>query len=184
MAKELKKTIAIPDNVNVSIDGRSVTVSGPNGEITRELWYPHLSIHQIEQNVYVDVDTTMVRKKQKAMVGTLTSHIRNMIDGVVSGYRYRMKMVYSHFPIQLRVKDDRLIIGNFLGEKKERTARILSGVDVALDGDEVVVTGINKEFVGQTAANIEQATRIKALDPRVFQDGIYVVEKETMESVE
>ncbi len=182
MAKELKKTIAIPDNVDVSIDGRSVTVSGPNGEITRELWYPHLIIQQIEQNVYVD--TTMVRKKQKAMIGTLASHIRNMIDGVVSGYRYRMKMVYSHFPIQLRVDGDRLIIGNFLGEKKERTARILSGVDVALTGDEVVVTGINKEFVGQTAANIEQATRIKSRDPRVFQDGIYVVGKEMVESVE
>ncbi len=92
-------------------------------------------------------------------------------------------MVYSHFPIQLRVDGDRLIIGNFLGEKKDRTAWIQSGVDVALNGDEVVVTGINKESVGQTAANIEQATRIKARDPRVFQDGIYVVGKDMLEAV-
>jgi len=183
MAKELKKTIAIPDNVDVSIDGRTVTVSGPSGSITRELWYPHLTIQRIEQNIYVDTDATIVRKKQKAMIGTLASHLRNMISGVLSGYRYRMKLVYSHFPIQLRVDGDRLVIGNFLGEKKDRTAWIQSGVDVALNGDEVVVTGINKESVGQTAANIEQATRIKARDPRVFQDGIYMVEKDMLEAV-
>ena len=94
-----------------------------------------------------------------------------------------MKMVYSHFPIQLRVDGDRLVIGNFLGEKKDRTAWIQSGVDVSLNGDEVIVTGINKESVGQTAANIEQATRIKARDPRVFQDGIYVVGKDMLEAV-
>ncbi|MEA1965858.1 MAG: 50S ribosomal protein L6 [Euryarchaeota archaeon] len=180
MAKEIKKTVAIPDDVTVSIDGRMVTVSGPKGEVSRELWYPHISIQQIEDAISVDVDAAMIRKKQKAMVGTLASHIKNMIDGVAHGYRYRMKMVYSHFPVQLRIDGGKFIIGNFLGEKKDRVAQILDGSDVEINGDEVTVTGINKESVGQTAANIEQATKIKARDPRVFQDGIYVIGKEMM----
>jgi len=180
MAKEIKKTVAIPDDVTVSIDGRMVTVSGPKGEVSRELWYPHISIRQIEDAISVDVDAAMIRKKQKAMVGTLASHIKNMIDGVAHGYRYRMKMVYSHFPVQLRIDGGKFIIGNFLGEKKDRVAQILDGSDVEINGDKVTVTGINKESVGQTAANIEQATKIKARDPRVFQDGIYVIGKEMM----
>jgi len=180
MAKEIKKTVAIPDDVTVSIDGRMVTVSGPKGEVSRELWYPHITIQQIEDVISVDVDAAMIRKKQKAMVGTLASHIKNMIDGVAHGYRYRMKMVYSHFPVQLRIDGGKFIIGNFLGEKKDRVAQILGGSDVEINGDEVTVTGINKESVGQTAANIEQATKIKARDPRVFQDGIYVIGKEMM----
>ncbi len=180
MAKEIKKTVAIPDDVAVSIDGRMVTVSGPKGEVSRELWYPHITIQQIEDAISVDVDAAMIRKKQKAMVGTLASHIKNMIDGVAHGYRYRMKMVYSHFPVQLRIDGGKFIIGNFLGEKKDRVAQILDGSDVEINGDEVTVTGINKESVGQTAANIEQATKIKARDPRVFQDGIYVIGKEMM----
>ena len=180
MAKEIKKTVAIPDDVTVSIDGRMVTVSGPKGEVSRELWYPHIMIQQIEDVISVDVDAAMIRKKQKAMVGTLASHIKNMIDGVAHGYRYRMKMVYSHFPVQLRIDGGKFIIGNFLGEKKDRVAQILGESDVEINGDEVTVTGINKESVGQTAANIEQATKIKARDPRVFQDGIYVIGKEMM----
>ncbi|MEA3323543.1 MAG: 50S ribosomal protein L6 [Euryarchaeota archaeon] len=180
MAKEIKKTVAIPDDVAVSIDGRMVMVSGPKGEASRELWYPHIMIQQIEDVISVDVDAAMIRKKQKAMVGTLASHIKNMIDGVAHGYRYQMKMVYSHFPVQLRIDGGKFIIGNFLGEKKDRVARILDGVNVEISGDEVNVTGINKESVGQTAANIEQATKIKARDPRVFQDGIYVIGKEMM----
>ncbi len=180
MAKELRKTITVPDDVTVSINKRLITISGPKGEISRELWYPHIIIQHIDDEISVDVDTPAIRKEQKAMVGTFASHLRNMIDGVTRGYRYRMKMLYSHFPIQLRIKGDRFIIGNFLGEKNERVAQILSGVDVAINGDEVIVTGINKESVGQTAANIEQATTIKSRDPRVFQDGIYIIGKEMM----
>jgi large subunit ribosomal protein L6 len=88
-----------------------------------------------------------------------------------------MKVVYSHFPIQLKVQGDRLEINNFLGEKQPRSAKILEGVTVNLGNDEVILTGIDKERVGNTAANIEHATRIRKRDPRVFQDGIYITER-------
>jgi len=174
---EIKKVeIKVPEDVTVEIDGRTVTVTGEKGSIERELWCPGVSV-KMEDRRMVRVEAEKMRKKQVAMVGTLSSHIRNMIQGVSEGYTYRMKMVFAHFPIQLRVEGDHLTISNFLGEKRPRRARILSGVDVNVKGDLITVTGINKEDVGQTAANIEQATRIKRLDPRVFQDGIYLIGK-------
>jgi large subunit ribosomal protein L6 len=79
--------------------------------------------------------------------------------------------------MQVKVEGKNIVISNFLGEKKPRVANILGETTVKASGDEVVISGINKEDVGQTAANIEQLTKIKRFDPRVFQDGIYIVEK-------
>jgi large subunit ribosomal protein L6 len=109
------------------------------------------------------------------MVGTLASHCKNMCTGVTSGYLYNLKVVYNHFPIQLKIQGEKLEIFNFLGEKYPRYARILPGTSIKLGTDEVSVTGIDKELVGSTASNIEKATRIRDRDPRVFQDGIYIV---------
>jgi large subunit ribosomal protein L6 len=100
-----------------------------------------------------------------------------MFDGVAQGYEYRMKVVYSHFPIQLKLKGDILEINNFLGEKQARYARVSPGVKVAIGNDEVTLTGINKDLVGATSAKIERATKVRKRDTRVFQDGIYIVEK-------
>ncbi|TQD25216.1 50S ribosomal protein L6 [Methanolobus vulcani] len=175
MAKEIKKTIEIPEGVTVTMQGNLLSVTGPKGKIERDFWYPGIRIEVAGSEVIVD--STVLKKTQKAMVGTFASHITNMVKGVTEGFEYRMKVVYSHFPMQLKVEGDRLTIGNFLGEKKPRSAKILGDTKVKASGDEVIVTGYNKEDVGQTAANIEQTTRIKRFDPRVFQDGIYTVEK-------
>ena len=100
-----------------------------------------------------------------------------MIKGVKNGFEYRMKIVYSHFPMKTTVRKDGLYIENFLGESSPRKAKIIGSTKVQVSGDEVILTGNNKEDTGQTAANIELATNIKGYDPRVFQDGIYIVSK-------
>jgi len=112
------------------------------------------------------------------MLGTIKSHITNMITGLTDGFSYKMKIVYAHFPMTVKVTDSKVTIENFLGERHPRIAKILGSTKVQVKGDEVTVEGINKEDVGQTMANIEQATKIKGRDPRVFQDGIYLVSKE------
>ena len=122
-------------------------------------------------------------KKDKAMVGTIKSHVSNMIYGVKHGFTYKMKIVYAHFPMTVKVKGNIVSIDNFLGERSPRTAKIIGDVKVSVKGDDVTITGINKEHVGQTMANIEQATKIKGRDPRIFQDGIYLVDK-TQEELE
>jgi large subunit ribosomal protein L6 len=175
MVKEIARQIEIPQGVTVDLAPPIITVTGPKGQISRKISYPEIEIKK-EDSVVV-VNARLNRKRQRAMVGTLAAHIANMIAGVTTGFEYRMKVVYSHFPIQLKTTSSEVVISNFLGERKPRAARILPGAKVEVMKDEVVITGIDKETVGQTMANIEQATRVRGFDVRVFQDGVYLVER-------
>lgn len=169
------RKVKIPEGVTVRIEGNLVKVTGPKGMIMREMYYPNVSL-SVEDGE-VTIATESGRKKILAVCGTFAAHVENMCIGVTKGYLYRMRAVYAHFPIQMKLAGDRIEIGNFLGEKRPRFARVEKDVKVALGADEVTVTGIDKEAVGKTAANIEHATRIRERDPRVFQDGVYVVER-------
>ena len=172
---ETKRTIEIPQGVNINIDNINISISGPQGQLQRKLWYPGVAIKKSESEVIVE--TNIPRREQLAILGTYESHLKNMITGVTKGYEYTMKVVYSHFPIQIKTEGDKVIIANFLGEKKARKANIQGNTKVTIKGDQVILNGINKEDVGQTAANIRTATKIKRFDPRVFQDGVYLVEQ-------
>ncbi len=167
---ETKRSIDIPQGVTVAVDNIKVSISGPLGQLQRELWYPGINIRKSDSEIIVE--TKEQRREQLAMLGTFESHLKNMITGVTKGYEYKMKVVYSHFPIQLKTEGNQLSIGNFLGEKKARKVNIMGNTKVTIKGDQVIISGANKEDVGQTAANIQQATKIKRFDPRVFQDGV------------
>lgn len=171
----ITRQVEIPPGVNVALEGNALTVSGPKGTLVRDMRFPQIDV-RIEDGEVV-VSTASDKKRFLAMSGTLEAHVKSMVRGVVEGYEYRMKVVYSHFPIQLKLQGNRLEIGNFLGEKQPRTAKIIEGVTVKIGNDEVTLTGIDKEKVGNTAANIEHATKITKRDPRVFQDGIYITER-------
>ncbi len=150
-------------------------VKGPLGELERMMLYPNIIIEI--QDDSLQISTLSTRKAVYAMAGTFASHVRNMCTGVTEGYELSMKVVYSHFPIQLKLHPGLLEIGNFLGEKMVRNAKIPDGVEVKVGSDELSLKGIDKEKVGNAAANIEKATKIRKRDPRVFQDGIYRVER-------
>ena len=170
-----ERTVDIPEGVTASMEGSNFVVSGPKGTLRRGMRYPGIVV-TCDGSVF-SVSTESSRKKILAMLGTYASHARNMCTGVTSGFEYRMKVVYNHFPIQLKQTTEALEIANFLGEKESRFARIPEGVDVKIAGDEVIVSGTDKEVVGTTAGRIERATKVRHRDPRVFQDGIYIIEK-------
>jgi len=176
VAAAIREEIAIPEGVEVIIDNNEVSVKGPNGENSRKFTYPNVSIK--EENDVVVLETAFPKKKDKAMIGTTRAHINNMITGVTDGFEYHMKIVYAHFPMNVKVQGSTVVIDNFLGERHPRSAKIVGSAKVVVKGDEVTITGINKEDVGQTMANLEQATKIRGRDPRVFQDGIYLTSKE------
>ena len=176
VAAAIREEIEIPEGVEVIIENNEVSVKGPNGEDSRKFTYPNVSINK-EDDVVV-LNTAFPKKKDKAMIGTTKAHINNMITGVTDGFTYHMKIVFAHFPMTVKVEKDIVTIDNFLGERHPRSAKIVGDSKVAVKGDEVTITGINKEHVGQTMANLEQATKIKGRDPRVFQDGIYLTSKE------
>ena len=176
IAAAIREEIEIPEGVEVIIEKNDVSVKGPNGEDSRKFTYPNVSIK--EDGDKVILETSFPKKKDKAMIGTTRAHINNMITGVTDGFEYHMKIVYAHFPMNVKVQNDIVVIDNFLGERHPRNAKIVGSAKVVVKGDEVTITGINKEHVGQTMANLAQATKIKGRDPRVFQDGIYLTSKE------
>lgn len=176
VAAAIREEIEIPEGVEVIIDKNEVSVKGPNGKDSRVFTYPKVSIK--EEDGSVVLETSFPKKKDKAMIGTTKAHISNMIIGVTDGFKYTMKIVFAHFPMTVKVNKDVVVIDNFLGERHPRQAKIIGDSKVVVKGDEVTITGINKEHVGQTMANLEQATKIKGRDPRVFQDGIYLISKE------
>ena len=171
----ITRRVEIPPNVDVTLEGSLLTVTGPKGTLSRDLRFPQIDVTL--EDAEIVISTASDRKRFLAMSGTLEAHAKNMIRGVIEGHEYQMKVVYSHFPIQLKQQGDRIMISNFLGEKQPRVAKILEGVTVKIGNDELTLTGIDKENVGNTAANIEHATRITKRDPRVFQDGIYITER-------
>jgi large subunit ribosomal protein L6 len=116
-------------------------------------------------------------KKKLAVVGAVRSHIKNMMTGVTKGFTYKLKIVYAHFPMTVKVTDGEIVVENFGGERMPRKMKVLGEVKVAVSGDDILVKGINLEDVSQVAANIQQGTLIKNKDPRVFLDGIYIYEK-------
>ena len=175
--ENMRKEIKIPEGVKVEVEGKKVKVTGPKGEISREFKFIGNVKMNVEDGNFV-VESESERRKNKALVGTITAHVRNMITGVTKGFTYRLKMVFSHFPCTVKVEGDKVLIQNFLGERTPRVAKIVGKTEVKVEGQEIVVTGINIEEVGQTAANIEQATRITGVDRRRFLDGIYIVGRE------
>jgi len=174
-AIETVATVEIPEGVDGKLEGRIVTIKGEKGELTRD--FSHAPINIRLEGKTVTVQASWPRKKEAALVGTVRSHIQNMIKGVTKGFTCKLKIVFSHFPITVKVVGKTLTIENFTGERGPRKAKIMGESKVTIKGDDIIVQGINLEDVSQTAANIQNATKIRNKDPRVFLDGIYVYEK-------
>ncbi|TYL35889.1 50S ribosomal protein L6 [Natronococcus pandeyae] len=171
----MRVELEIPENVSVEVDHLDVTVDGPEGTVTRRLWYPDVTVEAEDDHVVIESDAEDA--KTNATVGTFESHLRNAFHGVTEGWEYKMEVFYSHFPMQVRVEGDEVVIENFLGEKAARRTTIHGDTEVSVDDERLVLSGPNKENVGQTAADIEQLTRVRGKDTRVFQDGVYITEK-------
>lgn len=171
----IDREVEIPEKVDLQLKGRVLKVKGPKGEITRKFTHPRVEMKLKDGKLIVHSDKP--KRAELGLSGTWAAHVKNMINGVVDGYKYQMRIIFSHFPIKTSVKGSELVIENFLGERFPRRAKILEGVTVKISGDMINLEGINKEMVGQTAANIEKATIVRNYDTRVFQDGIYLVNR-------
>jgi large subunit ribosomal protein L6 len=172
---EVSRTIQVPDDVTLSVVGKTISVKGVKGNLTRDFSYATTTIESQGKNIRVSAK--FPRKKETALVGTIYSHINNMITGVTKGYTYKMKIVFSHFPISVKLQGKNVLIENFTGERRPRSVKILGDVKVKIEPEDIILQGANLEDVSQTAANIEQSTKVRRKDPRVFLDGIYTYER-------
>ena len=169
--------LQIPDEVSAEVDHLDLTVEGPEGSVTRRLWYPDVSV-SVDDGVVV-IESEEDDAKTMSTLGTFESHVENMFHGVTEGWEYKMEVFYSHFPMQVNVEGDEVVIENFLGEKAPRRTPVHGDTEVEVDDEQLTLRGPDKEAVGQTAADIEQTTRVTDKDTRVFQDGVYITEKPT-----
>ena len=174
-AIESVKFVEIPEGVEIKVERRLVTANGDKGTLTRDFSHAPVSL-QLEEDKIV-IQANWPRKREAAVVGTISSHIQNMITGVTKGFTYKLKIVFSHFPISVKVHENKVVIENFTGERSARIADVMGATTVVVKEEDVIVQGLDIENVSQTAANIETATKVKRKDPRVFLDGIYVYEK-------
>jgi len=175
MKKELFQKIQIPEGVEAEINETILKVSGPEGEVEKKFSINNLEFKKEDNKIIIG--NKKATKKEKKLMNTIASHIKNMIKGVQEKFEYQLKICFSHFPINVEIKDKEAIIKNFLGEKIPRKTKILEGVEVEIDKDIIKVKSVNKELAGQVAANFEIATKIRKKDKRVFQDGIFIINK-------
>jgi large subunit ribosomal protein L6 len=173
----VEKTVPIPEDVQIQLDGLKVKVTGPKGSLSEDL--SHLPVNIKLTKKELSVSPRRPKKRGIAKAGTAAAHVKNMIRGVTKGFTYKLKIVYAHFPVTVKVLDreKKVLIENFIGEKTPRVIRVFGDTTVKVSGDDIIVQGTRLEDVGQTAANLETGTKIKKKDQRVFLDGIYVYEK-------
>ncbi|MDQ4074596.1 MAG: 50S ribosomal protein L6 [Thermoproteota archaeon] len=169
--------IPIPVNVQISKQENMIFTKGSFGSVNKDFTKMPVSIEINEEKILIRSFGN--RKKDFALVNTMRSVINNMIKGADKGFTYRLKIVFAHFPISVKIKGQHVHIENFFGERSSRVAKIVGNdTKVTIQGDDIIVTGPNLEFVSQTAANIESCTKIKNKDSRVFLDGVYIYSKE------
>ncbi|AFS82688.1 50S ribosomal protein L6 [Candidatus Nitrosopumilus sediminis] len=173
--EEFKDQVDIPEGVTVTVNKHMVSFVGPLGKT-------HKSFRNIPINIEVNEGKVLLtainqKKKDYAILHTARSIIRNICEGLVTGYTIKMKVVFSHFPITVKVEGKKILIENFQGERAPRITHSVGNTKVIPKGEDVILTGEVWTDVTQTAANIELKSKVKNKDHRVFLDGIYSFEK-------
>ncbi|RLE82461.1 MAG: 50S ribosomal protein L6 [Thermoprotei archaeon] len=189
MVKEVHAYVEVPilEGVDLTIERKRIKVKGPLGELEKDFSYAKTIDIRKEGNKVI-IEAFFLRKRERALINMIASKIKNMMIGVSKGFRYKMYIVYAHFPMNIKIEGSTIIIENFLGSKDKRCAKIVGkDTKVKVSKDEVIIEGIDLEAVGQTAANIYLATRLRgkrklcphgrAGGPGVL-DGIYFYAKE------
>ncbi len=169
--------IILPSEVSITKQENLITTKGSFGSVQKD-FTKMPAIIDLQDNK-ITIKSRGNRKKDFALVNTLQSVINNMIKGSSQGFTYRLKIVFAHFPISIKIKGKDIVVENFFGERSPRTSKIIGNdTKVSVEGEDIIVKGPNIENVSQTAANLELATRIKNKDSRVFLDGVYIYSKE------
>ncbi len=173
---DVKKEEVKLEGVNAAIEHGHITLKKDSNEIRRKL-NPLLNV-KIEGDKVI-VESKRTTRKDKKIFGTTVAHIKNMIEGLNNGFTYRLQVASVHFPITLAYdkSSNEITVKNFLGEKKDRKIKLVNGVNVNIIKDVIEIKSFDIEKAGQSAANIEFGTKVRKKDRRIYQDGIFIIEK-------
>ena len=118
------ETMDIPESVSIKVHAKVIEVEGPRGKLVRDFKHLNLDFQLIKDaetgKRKLKIDSWFGSRKSSASIRTALSHVDNLITGVTRGFRYKMRFVYAHFPINASIGGDSksIEIRNFLGEKK------------------------------------------------------------------
>lgn len=175
MKQDLRKEIELPGKVTAQCQDSILVVRGPKGEVKRKFIHPCVKL-AVEDSKVILFSPSATRK-EKAILGSFVAHIKNIIEGVQTLHVYKLTICSGHFPMNIAVSGNELVIKNFLGESMPRKVVIPEGAQVKVEGKEVIVSSPDKEVAGQTAAKFESICRETRKDIRVFMDGLWITEK-------
>lgn len=186
MAKQKSKTkeristeLDLPEGASVYVNGSILIAQGPKGEVKKDIKKYNISVKVGSKKIILE--SGKATKENKKMLGTLTAQVKNMLKGILQNHTYILKICSGHFPMNVTVAGSKLSIKNFLGEKVPRVLELKDGATVKVEGILIYVTSANKEIAGQISADIEQLTRRPGYDTRIFQDGIYLINRDGKE---
>ena len=174
------RTLAVAEGCTVTIKSKVVTVKGTRGELTREFKHLDVDVRTIEDGTKIQVDMWFAKRKQLASVRTIVSHINNMMIGLTQGFRYKMRLVYNHFPINATINGQVFEVRNFIGQRIAFKCECPPSVKLTRSADvkdQVELEGSDIVALSLSAARIQQMTAVKNKDIRKFLDGIYIEEK-------
>ena len=174
-SQDLDSEVELPDEVSANYKDGKVTVTGPLGKVSQD--FSKIPVDLAIRGKSVKLLTHGARRKNRSVINTAKSLINNAVHGVTKGYEYKLKVIYAHFPVTVKVQGKKILVENFYGERSPRVADIIGDTKAEVQGEDVVLNGVSIQDVGQTAANLEQATKVKRKDQRVFLDGVYVYER-------
>ncbi|MEX0861528.1 50S ribosomal protein L6 [Nitrosopumilus sp.] len=173
--EKFQDEVVIPEGVTVTLNNHMLKFVGPLGKTFKNFRAIPVNIEIKDGKVLLkSIDT---KKRDYAILHTARSIIRNICEGLITGYTIKMKVVYAHFPITVKIEGKKILIENFQGERSARITHIVGNTKVVPKGEDVILTGEVWTDITQTAANIELKTKVKDKDHRVFLDGIYSFEK-------
>jgi large subunit ribosomal protein L6 len=175
--QEITVQVEAPASVTLRKEGNLIEVKGKLGKVKKD--FTKLPATVTVEGNKITIKPYGTRKRDLAVTNTARSIITGMIKGVEKGYRYKLKIIFAHFPISVKVKGKEIHVENFFGERSARISHIIGdATKVSVVGEDVVIQGPSLEDVSQTAANIELSTKTKGKDQRVFLDGLYIYSKE------
>lgn len=175
MREDIRREIELTQGVSARSEQKKLIVTGPKGENSRLFADPKINVRVEEGKVVVEA--LKGTRREKTVIGSYESHIKNMVQGVCEPFEYKLKICSGHFPMNVTLNGRDLTVKNFIGESVPRKVTLLEGTKVKVSGTDITVVSCNKELAGQNAAKIEQVCSITNKDRRIFQDGIYITEK-------
>lgn len=173
--KGIEEIIDVPSSLETALARNQLVLK--KGEMETIIHFSGFRVHAEAGKVLISSEKDS--RKEKRAMNTFKAHLKNALQGFEKKYVYKLQISAVHFPMTVSYDKTKraLAVKNFLGEKIPRVARILPGVEVKVEKDFVIVESHDRHAAGQSAANIEQATRVSGRDRRVFQDGVWIIEK-------